>query len=207
MKLTVPNLVKQAQIVSKELIRVAILWNEIWYQAFEDTSRMYFRHGKINEMLRILGPLHKRLKKENKTRNEKIFLKKFGQHLKVGWTLCKKFIKTGNKNNLEKAWKSYVIVFKALTDELPRIKSLKLHEVSNLLENVENLELVIPGTYKPGQKIIKIVKFHPNLDVISSKQRPRNNIQIRMEFNNFNNFLPRLICTWYYQFQIFNIFQ
>eukprot|EP01155_Anaeramoeba_flamelloides_P046360 Anaeramoba_flamelloidesc39654_g2_i2.p1 GENE.c39654_g2_i2~~c39654_g2_i2.p1 ORF type:complete len:172 (+),score=13.99 c39654_g2_i2:169-684(+) len=84
MKLTVPNLVKQAQIVSKELIRVAILWNEIWYQAFEDTSRMYFRHGKINEMLRILGPLHKRLKKENKTRNEKIFLFSFFNRLCKG---------------------------------------------------------------------------------------------------------------------------
>jgi FKBP12-rapamycin complex-associated protein len=31
----------QAQLVSKELIRVAILWHEMWHEALEEASRLY----------------------------------------------------------------------------------------------------------------------------------------------------------------------
>lgn len=34
-----PTLVKQALLASKELIRVAILWHEIWHEGLEEASR------------------------------------------------------------------------------------------------------------------------------------------------------------------------
>lgn len=36
-----PNLVEQADIVSQELIRVAVLWHELWHEALEEASRLY----------------------------------------------------------------------------------------------------------------------------------------------------------------------
>lgn len=36
-----PNLVEQADIVSQELIRVAVLWHELWHEGLEEASRMY----------------------------------------------------------------------------------------------------------------------------------------------------------------------
>lgn len=36
-----PNLVEQAELVSRELIRVAVLWHELWYEGLEEASRLY----------------------------------------------------------------------------------------------------------------------------------------------------------------------
>ena len=36
-----PNLVQQADIVSQELIRVAVLWHELWHEGLEEASRLY----------------------------------------------------------------------------------------------------------------------------------------------------------------------
>jgi FKBP12-rapamycin complex-associated protein len=36
------KLVEQADLVSRELIRVAVLWHELWHEALEEASRLYF---------------------------------------------------------------------------------------------------------------------------------------------------------------------
>jgi FKBP12-rapamycin complex-associated protein len=36
------KLIDQALLVSKELIRIAILWEEIWHEVLEEASRLYF---------------------------------------------------------------------------------------------------------------------------------------------------------------------
>lgn len=38
-----PNLVEQADTVSQELIRVAVLWHELWHEGLEEASRLYER--------------------------------------------------------------------------------------------------------------------------------------------------------------------
>ena len=41
------KLISQAQMVSNELIRMAILWHEMWHEALEEASRLYF--GEVRE--------------------------------------------------------------------------------------------------------------------------------------------------------------
>jgi FKBP12-rapamycin complex-associated protein len=50
--------VEQAALVSKELIRVAILWHEMWHEALEDASRAYFGNHDVDGMFDRLMPLH-----------------------------------------------------------------------------------------------------------------------------------------------------
>ena len=38
-----PVLVEQADLVSRELIRVAVLWHELWHEALEEASRLYVK--------------------------------------------------------------------------------------------------------------------------------------------------------------------
>ena len=57
------KLVEQALLVSAELIRVAILWHEQWYEALDDASRLYFGDRNIKGMLDRLEPLHKMMEK------------------------------------------------------------------------------------------------------------------------------------------------
>lgn len=48
----------QAMIVSKELIRVAILWHELWHEGLEEASRLFFSEKNPNGMITVLEPLH-----------------------------------------------------------------------------------------------------------------------------------------------------
>lgn len=52
------KLVDQAQLVSHELVRMAILWQEEWHESLEEASRQYFGDGNIQAMLDTLQPLH-----------------------------------------------------------------------------------------------------------------------------------------------------
>ena len=71
----------QAQLVSKELIRVAILWHEMWHEALEEASRLYFGEHNIEGMLKVLEPLHEMLDEgamgNNTTVKEKTFIQVF----------------------------------------------------------------------------------------------------------------------------------
>jgi FKBP12-rapamycin complex-associated protein len=64
--------------VSKELIRVAILWLEMWYEALEEASRRYFGEHNIGGMLKALESLHEMLEegamRNNTTITETTFI-------------------------------------------------------------------------------------------------------------------------------------
>jgi FKBP12-rapamycin complex-associated protein len=51
-------IVEQAKIVSEELLRVAILWNEMWREGLEEASRHYYIEHDYEAMLARLEPLH-----------------------------------------------------------------------------------------------------------------------------------------------------
>lgn len=57
------KLVTQAEIVSQELIRVAVLWHELWHEALEEASRVYFGDHNTDAMFATLEPLHDMLEK------------------------------------------------------------------------------------------------------------------------------------------------
>ncbi|KAL0356949.1 UNVERIFIED_CONTAM: Serine/threonine-protein kinase TOR [Sesamum calycinum] len=70
-------LVDEAQLVSTELIRVAILWHEMWHEALEEASRLYFGEHNIEGMLNVLEPLHEMLEegamRNNTTKRESLY--------------------------------------------------------------------------------------------------------------------------------------
>jgi FKBP12-rapamycin complex-associated protein len=48
-------------LVSHELIRVAILWHELWHEGLEEASRLYFTDKNPEGMIEVLKPLHEKL--------------------------------------------------------------------------------------------------------------------------------------------------
>lgn len=58
-------LVDQADVVSTELIRAAILWHEQWYDGLEEASKHYFADNDIPGMFAVLEPLHEMVEKAN----------------------------------------------------------------------------------------------------------------------------------------------
>ncbi|XWS63032.1 hypothetical protein CRYUN_Cryun06bG0061800 [Craigia yunnanensis] len=118
-------LVDQAQLVSKELIRVAILWHELWHEALEEARRLYFDKHNVEGML-----------------------KAYHHDLSQAYECCMEYKRTGKDAELTQS-------------------------VSPELVDYRDLELAVPGTYRAQSPVVTIASFAHQLDVITSKQRPR----------------------------------
>ena len=172
-------LVEQAQVVSLELIRVAILWHEAWHEALEEASQLYFGEQNVDGMLRVLAPLHhivERLGAE--TLHEISFTQAYGRELSEANEWCRKYRETGLEEELNQAWDLYYHVFKRINKQLPTLTTLELKYVSPRLLSARQLELCVPGNYAPGVPggyggSATIAGFAPVMHVITSKQRPR----------------------------------
>jgi serine/threonine-protein kinase mTOR len=173
MKQHSPKLVEQAELVSKELIRIAVLWHELWHEGLEEASRLYFGDHNIEGMLETLEPLHDMLQKGPQTLREISFIQSFGRDLAEARDWCEAYKSTKELGDLNQAWDLYYGVFKRIARQLPQLMTLELQYVSPELKNAHDLELVVPGTYQSGKPIVKIQSFDPVATVISSKQRPR----------------------------------
>lgn len=166
-------LVDQAELVSHELIRVAVLWHELWYEGLEDASRQFFGEHNTEKMLATLEPLHEMLKRGPETLREISFQNSFGRDLNDAYEWVLNFKRSKDITNLNQAWDIYYNVFRRISRQLPQLQTLELQHVSPKLLAAHDLNLAVPGTYKAGKPIIKIAYFEPVFYVISSKQRPR----------------------------------
>lgn len=168
-----PNLVDQAELVSHELIRVAVIWLEQWYEGLEDASRLFFGEHNTDKMFEVLEPLHQMLQKGPETMREQAFTSAFGRELADAYEWVLNYRRTKDITNLNQAWDIYYSVFRRISRQLPQVQSLELQYVSPKLEEARDLDLAVPGTYKAGKPVIRIARFETTFSIISSKQRPR----------------------------------
>ena len=166
-------LVEQAKLVSEELIRVAILWHEMWHESLEEASKLYFGEKNVQGMLDTLNVLHILMDKGATTNKETAFLQAYGRDLNDARDFCSRFLRSKNTKDIDLAWEKYYSVFKRITKQLPSMTTLELSYVSPRLMISRDLELAVPGTYEPNKPLIRIKAFNANIQVIASKQRPR----------------------------------
>ena len=166
-------LVVQAELVSRELIRVAVLWHELWHEGLEEASRLYFGDHDTEGMFATLEPLHAMLDRGAETLREVSFAQAFGHDLAEARGFCNAYRRNGELGDLNQAWDLYYAVFRKITRQLPQLMSLDLRYVSPSLRTARDLKLAVPGTYSAGKPVVKIVHFDNVLTVIPSKQRPR----------------------------------
>lgn len=191
-------LIEQSVLVSQELIRIAILWDEEWYSTLEDSSRLYFGDGNVQGMLDLLLPLHEKISQGPKTNSDTLFLQTYGNDLHQAH-LCLQQYQTLMRNSnrsiplsgaqpsarapnvpmsaeetyIAQAWEYYIPIFKRIHPQLRQITSHNLANVSSLLYRAVDLDLAVPGTYTLRGEAVKIKSFRANIGVIPSKQLPR----------------------------------
>ena len=173
MRLHSPVLVDQAERVSTELIRVAVLWHELWHEGLEEASRLYFGDHDVEGMLATLAPLHEQLERGAQTLREISFEQAFGHDLRDAKHYCDVYRETHEVGDLNQAWDLYYAVFRKISRQLPQLMLLDLRYVSPLLREMHDLELAVPGSYESGKPVKRITSFDPVFNVIPSKQRPR----------------------------------
>ncbi|GIL44136.1 hypothetical protein Vafri_1666 [Volvox africanus] len=167
-------LVEQAQLVSGELIRMAILWHEMWHEGLEEASRLYFGESNVEGMLNTLLPLHEMLAEAGPTTLKEIaFVQSYGRELSEAYDWLMKYKVSRKEAELHQAWDLYYHVFKRINKQLHSLTTLELQYISPALVRAQGLELAVPGTYIAGEPLVTIAAFAPQLHVISSKQRPR----------------------------------
>lgn len=191
-------LINQSVLVSQELIRIAILWDEEWYATLEDASRLYFSEGNIQKMLDLLLPLHEKLMDGPQTNHERAFLESYGNELKEAHRCLVEYValmgtsflsiptsgprpsqraggqpRTAEEAHLVRAWDLYIPIFKRIAPTLKQIVSHTMNNVSPLLVEAHDLDLAIPGTYTLTGEAVRIKGFTKQFGVILSKQRPR----------------------------------
>ncbi|XP_064091213.1 serine/threonine-protein kinase mTOR-like [Macrobrachium nipponense] len=167
------HLVQQAMMVSEELIRVAILWHEIWHEGLEEASRLYFGERNESGMFRALEPLHAMMERGPQTLKEMSFNQAYGQNLLDALEWCRRYQRSGNIRELNQAWDLYYHVFRRISRQLPQLTSLELQSVSPRLLKCRDLDIAVPGSYAPNIPVICIAQVQSSLQVLTSKQRPR----------------------------------
>ncbi|KAK0535702.1 phosphatidylinositol kinase- protein kinase tor1 [Tilletia horrida] len=164
-----PKLVEQTEIVTKELIRIAILWNEMWSEALTDVLR-----NPSAQMLAIILPLQELLERGAETLREQAFLQQYGRDLADAWECALRFQHYGQMADFQQAQEIYRDVYKKIQKQLPvNSPQLDLQTCSPRLLDAADLELAVPGTYEVGKPLVTIRNFEPTVMVMSSKQRPR----------------------------------
>ena len=159
------RLVEQATLVSSEMIRVAILWHELWHEALEEASRLYFSVRDIPGMLAALLPLHEQLETGPTTLREQEFEKAFGRELKMAYDCIKRYQTCSTLSNaaaeaeasLNQAWDLYYTVFRRINKQLPSLAALDLELVSPSLLCARDLELAVPGTYVASTRLLLLL--------------------------------------------------
>ncbi|KAJ5094952.1 Serine/threonine-protein kinase tor2 [Penicillium argentinense] len=180
------KLVEQADLVSHELIRVAVLWHELWHEGLEEASRLYFGDHNVEGMFATLATLHDMLDKGPETLREVSFAQAFGRDLAEAKHYCMLYRQTEEIGDLNQAWDLYYTVFRKISRQLPQLSILDLKYVSPRLKDCNGLDLAVPGTYQSGRPIICIVSFDPILHVLQTKKRPR---RMTLKGNNGKSYM------------------
>ncbi|EGT60375.1 hypothetical protein CAEBREN_03943 [Caenorhabditis brenneri] len=172
------RLVQEANLVTEELVRCAILWHEQWHDALDDASRVYFHRrlqdNNVTAMFDALKNMNTLMQKgPPTTMKEHSFQQTYSADLKEAGQYVQAFESSQNVKDLNQAWEIYCSVFKKLRDQLATLNSLDLVYVSPNLVSSKDLELVVPGTYDPSAPVVTIQSFSSKMSVITSKQRPR----------------------------------
>ena len=167
------NLVKQASLMSNELIRAAILRAELWAEAIEEASRIYFGSNDPLAMIDYLMPLHQDMKLQPETMNEVAFYQGFAADLQEAEEWCLLFLKSKRTVAINQAWDIYFTIYKKLSVKLKEIEWYELKNVAPALLKLRDLDISVPGLFRPQKKLLRIHKFASILPVMSTKQHPR----------------------------------
>ncbi|KAJ1765865.1 phosphatidylinositol kinase- protein kinase tor1 [Coemansia sp. RSA 1843] len=186
-----PELVEQTEIVSRELIRITLLFPEMWQEALDNASKCCYDQKNYVEMMNILAPLHKRARKPE-TLREYHFVQMFGNDLAAAEEYLKQFFagEPGRRVDayLQQAWELYYNVFRKIRKQFPEPTSLALKDTAPVLLQCRNMQLAVPGSYDPDNELVLIESFCPDVYVYNTKQHPR-----RVRINGSDGFEYRFV--------------
>lgn len=112
-------LVDQAIVVSKELIRVSILWGELWRARLEEASRYCYAENNIPGMMSVLRPLFENLSTGGETENEMEFVRRYNIDLQEALNYLS--VPQPSKQYIDRAWHKLGQIYEDLGTRLAQV--------------------------------------------------------------------------------------
>ncbi|KAJ1988065.1 phosphatidylinositol kinase- protein kinase tor1 [Coemansia spiralis] len=169
-----PELIEETEVVSRELIRVALPLPEMWVDEVIKVNE-FIQTNDIAEGIKLLMPMHARMR-TLETPYEYHFAQVVGKELLAAEQLLTQYYSAAPKNRsmiiLHKAWDVYRRVH-ALSEQVSNTRTLYLDQVAPILLQCNSMHLAVPGTYDPDYEIVRIESFVAEMSVHRTKQRPR----------------------------------
>lgn len=159
---------EEATILADELIRVSVLLEEQWYNGISEAHK-YVTENNIDMMVKVLNNLHSNLTKAKKSLNEESFYQQYAGMLFMAKEQIDQYVKYHNEHFFVQAWNLYAEFYHKMEKRLENFSHIYLENVSPLLLNFNNSQLIVPGT----KKDVKIMKIHSVFTVLKSKRKPR----------------------------------
>eukprot|EP01065_Artemidia_motanka_P017505 TRINITY_DN2095_c0_g2_i2.p1 TRINITY_DN2095_c0_g2~~TRINITY_DN2095_c0_g2_i2.p1 ORF type:complete len:2522 (+),score=807.37 TRINITY_DN2095_c0_g2_i2:103-7668(+) len=166
-------LLDECDFVSNELIRVAVVWLELWNSGLEEASKLFFGAKDTEGFLRVLIPLHKNMVSTD-TLSEVSFRQQYGRDLQEAYEWCRSYLKSGDDLDIHQAWDLYYTVYKKVHKVVTKeMMTIELQTCSPRLFHARDLNIAMPGLPARSANAVRIKSFRPMLTVMPSKQRPR----------------------------------
>ncbi|KAI9922856.1 hypothetical protein PsorP6_002150 [Peronosclerospora sorghi] len=138
------QLVYEADMVSRELISVAILWNELWHGALEEASKHFFNNRDVAAMIADLDPLYEQMDQisteETPTLRGAVFYQTFARDLKYAKEWPNVYERTKSLDDLNHAWDIYYGVFSRIRKQLANLSTLELMNVHQAIGTVRDVQ-------------------------------------------------------------------
>ena len=175
------DLIRESILFINEMNRCAMLLQEEWFEAIDESSKMFFNENNISGMISLLLTLHQKTNRKPETMNEVHFYQIFKSSLKKAEKMLREYIKTQDIIILRLAWEIYHGIYRVINDKYKNLNTLYLQNISPKLYKLKNCNLCIPGLYentyynttKTSENLIKISHINPNLTIFNTKQHPR----------------------------------
>lgn len=169
LKTTQKTLIEQAHTISTELNRSAIVLAEMWHEAIQEASRIYFGKQDGKAMYNYLQQYHKIMENEPETMNEVAFYQGYASDLQEAYSWMKLYMRTERMTDINQAWDIYYSIFRRISTKIKEITFYELRNVAPKLLASEDMEIAVPGTFRSNKPIVKIAKFASVLPVLPSK--------------------------------------
>ncbi|CAD8129655.1 unnamed protein product [Paramecium sonneborni] len=163
MKKHSPILVNEALIISEEL-------NQAWREGIQEAWTSFSQDKNKTHVERILRGLDDNMRVKLESLSQISFRQTYGQQIFEAEAWLQRYLRTEDQ-----------VCLCDLSQSLEKMKKDHLKNVSPKLLATQNCEISISGLYKPNKQLITINGFAPRLDVLSSKQHPR---QVKMFGND-----------------------
>ncbi|KAJ2825259.1 phosphatidylinositol kinase- protein kinase tor1, partial [Coemansia erecta] len=171
-----PELVEETELVSRELIRITLLFPELWMKAITDVDAYYKTGQSISELMRILQSLYKRMYNPE-TLREYHFVQVYGKDLAAAYDVMKQFYDSHDRKRsrplLKRALEMYTYIHNSIYAQFKKTRNLELKDTAPALLQCRDTGLAVPGTYDPDSELVTIQSFDPDVEVMNTAQTPR----------------------------------